>query len=54
MRRARGALEAETYLKQHVEVARGEPARLAMGTHDQACRSGVFAVVVEAFMNNAG
>ena len=46
--------EAETYLKQYVETARGEPARLPCQHHGQACRSGVCAVAVESFMNNAG
>ena len=46
--------ETEAYLKQYVEVMRGEPVRLVVTNHDQACRSGVAAVVVEAFMNNAG
>ena len=44
----------EAYLIQYVEAARGEPARLAADTRGQACRSGVSAVAVEAFMNNVG
>jgi len=46
--------EAEAYLKQYVEVARGEPARRHVPNRMPACRSGVSAVAVEAFMNNAG
>lgn len=46
--------ETEAYLKQYVEVTRGEPARLAAETSSHACRGGVSAVVVEAFMNNVG
>jgi hypothetical protein len=38
----------EAYLKQYVDRLSGEPARR------QACRSGVSAVVVEAFVNYAG
>ena len=58
-RRAGGVLRAEprgaeAYLKQYVEVERGEPARLGAETCTQACRSGVSAVAVEAFMNNVG
>ena len=44
----------EAYLKQYVEVARDEPARLAAETCSQACRSGVSVVAVEALMNNVG
>ena len=46
--------EAEAYLKQYVEVARGEPARRPREARGQAGRSGVSAVAVEAFMNNVG
>ena len=46
--------ETEAYLKQYVEVTKGEPARLATDKRGQACRSGVSAVGVEAFMNNVG
>ncbi|MCX5728755.1 MAG: hypothetical protein NTZ28_07950 [Nitrospirae bacterium] len=35
-------------MKQHVDRLSGEPARR------QACRSGVSAVAVEVFVNNAG
>ncbi len=44
----------EAYLKQYVEVAKGEPARLAVDKCGQACRSGVSAVAVETFMNIVG
>ncbi len=46
--------EIEAYLKQYVEITRGEPARLAAETRGQACCSGVSVVAVEAFMNNVG
>ena len=46
--------EAEAYLKQYVEAARGEPARLVANKRGQSCRSGVSAVAVEALMNNVG
>ncbi len=45
--------EAEAYLTQYVEATRGEPARLGAASRGQPCRSGVSAVAVEAFMNNA-
>jgi hypothetical protein len=45
---------AEAYLKQYVEVVRGEPARRPREARGQACRSGISAVAVEAFMNNVG
>ena len=45
--------ETEAYLKQYVEVVRGEPV-WPPKTRGHACRSGVSAVAVEAFMNNAG
>jgi hypothetical protein len=38
----------KAYLKQYVDRLSGEPARR------QACRSGVSAVAVEVFVNNAG
>jgi hypothetical protein len=44
----------EAYLKQYVEVTRGEPARRPRIACGQACRSGVSAVAVEAIMNNVG
>jgi hypothetical protein len=43
--------EVETYLKQYVETAWDEPARLACKRHGQACRSDVYAVAVESFIN---
>ena len=46
-RRARGAMR-KAYVKQYVDRPNGEPARR------QACRSGVLAVAVEAFVNYAG
>ncbi|MDF0676455.1 MAG: hypothetical protein P0120_19300 [Nitrospira sp.] len=46
--------ETKAYLKQYIEVARGEPARRPREARGQACRSGVSAVAVEAFMNNVG
>ena len=46
--------EVETYLKQYVETAWDEPARLACKRHGQAYRSDVYAVAVESFINNAG
>ena len=46
--------EAEAYLKQYVEAARGEPARLDAFRRGQPRRSGVSAVAVEAIMNNVG
>ena len=53
-RSGRGRLQSrardgrEAYLKQYVDRPRDEPARR------QACRSGVSAVAVEAFVNDAG
>ncbi len=47
-RRARGAAREGSILEQYVDRLSGEPARR------QACRSGVSAVAVEAFVNNAG
>ena len=47
-RRARGAAKEGSMLKQYVDRLSGEPARR------QACRSGVPAVAVEVFVNNAG
>jgi hypothetical protein len=44
---------AKAYLKQYVEVVSGEAARQhATPSRMLACRSGVSAVAVEAFMNN--
>jgi hypothetical protein len=37
--------ETEAYLKQYVEITRGEPTRMAAETCSHACRSGVSAVV---------
>ena len=47
-RRARGAARERSILEQYVDRQSGEPARR------QACRSGVSAVAVEAFVNGAG
>ena len=47
-RRARGAARERGILAQYVDRPSGEPARR------QACRSGVSAVAVEVFVNNAG
>jgi hypothetical protein len=47
-RRARGAARERSILEQYVDRPSGEPAR------HQACRSGVSAVAVEAFVNTAG
>ena len=44
----------EAYLKQYVEVVRGEPARWPCEAIGQPCRSRVSAVTVEASMNNVG
>jgi hypothetical protein len=46
--------EAEAYLKQYVEVARGEPARLAARNPRPARRSSESAIAAEAFMSHAG
>ncbi|WHZ17069.1 MAG: hypothetical protein OJF52_003921 [Nitrospira sp.] len=43
-----------TYLKQYVEVTKGEPARRPREACGQAGRSGVSAIAVEALMNNVG
>jgi hypothetical protein len=45
---ARGAAREGSILEQYVDRLSGEPARR------KACRSGVSAVAVEAFVNNAG
>ena len=47
--------EPEAYLKQYVEGPRGEPAQMpSLLLSLAARRSGVSAVAVEAFMNDAG
>lgn len=45
---------AEAYLKQYVEAMKGEPARWPREADGQGGRSGVWAVAVEALMNNVG
>ena len=47
-RRAREAVREGAYLREYVDRLSGEPVRR------QACRSGVSAVAVEVFVNNAG
>jgi len=42
------------YLKQYVEITRGEPVRWPRKARGQAGRNGVSAVAVETFMNNVG
>ena len=42
----------DAYLKQYVEVTRGEPARWVREARGQAGRSGVTAGAVEALMNH--
>ncbi len=46
--------EAEAYLKQYVEVTRGEPARQHADKRVLACRSGESAIAAEASVDNAG
>jgi hypothetical protein len=46
--------ERPSNLKQYVEAARGEPARLVAASRGQPCRSDVSAVAVEAVMNKVG
>ncbi|MSQ77797.1 MAG: helix-hairpin-helix domain-containing protein [Nitrospiraceae bacterium] len=46
--------EPEAYLKQYVEGASGEPARLHAISCMQACRSSESVIAAEVFMHNAG
>jgi len=46
--------EPEAYLKQYVEGASGEPARLHAISRVQACRSRESVLAAEACMNNTG
>ncbi len=46
--------EAEAYLKQYIEITRGEPARRPREARGRAWRSDESAIAAEVLMNNAG